>query len=329
MEGECRRSLVIPVYRNEENIPSLMEALTALNHDLGGDLEVICVVDGSPDRSGEQLIEAGRTAAFPLRVVFHSRNFGSFTAIRTGMEFAGGANVAVMAADLQEPPELIHRFFTMLEADEADVVFGQRSGRHDAWLRDALSNAFWALYRKLVIPDLPRGGVDIFACNRPAVQAVLQIEEPNSSLVAQLFWIGFRRRFVPYHRRQRQHGTSAWNLTRRMRYMMDSIFSFTDLPILLVLWFGILGCIASLLIGGGIATARLVGLIQEPGYAGLAVLITFSASATLAVQGVIGSYLWRTFENTKRRPLRLVSRIVNNRDPAPKLAAPTSMERYA
>jgi glycosyltransferase involved in cell wall biosynthesis len=306
-----RRSLVIPVYRNEENIPFLIEALEELNRTLDG-LEVVCVVDGSPDRSGQLLVAAGERTGFPLRIVFHSRNFGSFTAIRTGLEFASGDNVAVMAADLQEPPELVVKFFSLLERGEAEVVFGQREGRKDSPIRDALSNCFWWLYRKIVLRDIPPGGVDIFACNRAAVDAVLAIEEPNSSLIAQLFWIGFRREFVPYSRQERQHGSSAWSFSRRLRYMMDSIVSFTDLPIMFVLWFGLAGCVLSLLGGTAIALLRLIGQIQIPGYAALAVLVTFSTSATLAVQGILGLYLWRTFENTKRRPLRLVARVVES-----------------
>jgi glycosyltransferase involved in cell wall biosynthesis len=306
------RTLVIPVYRNEENIPSLLEALEQLDRSLNG-LEVVCVVDGSPDRSGELLATASQRTSLPLRVVFHSRNFGSFTAIRTGLEFASGANVAVMAADLQEPPELVVEFFSVLERGEADVVFGERTGRHDALIRDALSNAFWWLYRKSVIRDVPRGGVDIFACSRAAADAVLRIEEPNSSLIAQLFWIGFRRKFVAYSRRERQHGKSAWSLSRRLRYMLDSIVSFTDLPIMFVLWVGLAGCIISLVAGTAIGLLRIVGEIQVPGYAAIAVLITFSTSAMLAVQGILGLYLWRTFENTKRRPLRLVARVVESK----------------
>lgn len=307
-----QRSLVIPVYRNEENLPSLLAALETMDRQLGGGLEVICVVDGSPDRCAELLIDAAERLPFALRVICHSRNFGSFTAIRTGMEFASGDAIAVMAADLQEPPELVVSFFSILEAREAEVVFGQREGRHDAFVRDALSNLFWSTYRRFVIPDVPRGGVDMFAVSRTAAEAVLRIEEPNSSLVAQLFWIGFRRRFVPYTRRKREHGASAWGFARRMRYMMDSIFSFSDWPILFVMWFGIAGCALSFLFGATILMLRLFGVIQVPGYAGLAALIAFSGSASLAVQGVLGSYLWRTFENTKRRPLRIVARIHDN-----------------
>lgn len=309
--SEPQRSLVIPVYRNEENIDDLLEAIEGLHRAVGG-LEAIFVVDGSPDRSGELLLAAKEHVGFPMMVVFHSRNFGSFTAIRTGMELAHGRFIAVMAADLQEPPELIEAFYQVLKSDEADIVFGQRSGRHDSALRDALSNLFWWMYRKLVIKEVPKGGVDIFACNRTATEAVLDIAEPNSSLIAQLFWIGFRRRFLPYERRSRLKGTSAWNFSRRLRYMMDSIFSFSDLPILAVLWFGIFGCVLSFFFGLVIIVSRLAGLITEPGYASLMVLMTFSASSILAVQGIIGSYLWRTFENTKRRPLRIIARKVTN-----------------
>lgn len=302
-------SLVVPVYLNEENIPALIEAVESLNLLADGPLEIVFVIDGSPDRSGELLVSARPAFTFPYQIVFLSRNFGAFTAIRTGLEYARGENVAVMAADLQEPGELILDFLKTLQSGTADVVFGVRTGRHDHWLRDAMSNTFWWLYRKLVIKDVPKGGVDIFACNRAVVNAVLDIEEPNSSLIAQLFWVGFRRSFVPYRRRERKHGSSAWTFTRRMRYMMDSIFSFTDLPILLVLWLGVVGCFLSLSFGISVALARVFGFIEEPGYAAMVVLITFSFSAILAAQGVIGSYLWRTFENTKRRPLRIVTKI--------------------
>lgn len=305
------RSLVIPVYGNENNIEDLIAALEKMNIDFCGDLEVIFVIDGSPDRSGELLLAAKGNFSFPATIAFHSRNFGSFTAIRTGMELASGKYIAVMAADLQEPPELISTFFQQLAKGDVDIVFGQRVGRHDAFFRDLLSNTFWWAYRKLVIKDVPKGGVDIFACNRIVAKTVLEIGEPNSSLIAQLFWVGFRRKFVPYERQKRLHGKSAWSFSRRLRYMMDSIFSFSDLPILLVLWFGVLGCILSMSFGILVGIARLLGLITDPGYAALVVLITFSASSILAVQGVIGSYLWRTFENTKRRPLRIISKIVS------------------
>ncbi|SJZ85459.1 glycosyltransferase family 2 protein [Consotaella salsifontis] len=302
------RSLVVPIYRNAENIPTLIAALETLWRDLDQDLEVVFVVDGSPDESGRLLLEA--ECRFPCKVVFHSRNFGAFAAIRTGMEKASGEYVAAMAADLQEPPELVLQFFTILGADEADVVFGERMARSDPPVRKFLSNVFWGFYRRFVIPAIPKGGVDIFGCNRKVVDSILSIEERNSSLVAQLFWVGYRRRFVSYARRAREHGTSAWNLSRRFRYMMDSIFSFSDLPILVVLWLGALGTIFSILVGVVTVVSWALGYVREPGYTTLVVLMALFASLGFLVQGILGCYLWRALENTKRRPLRIISHIV-------------------
>jgi uncharacterized membrane protein YuzA (DUF378 family) len=199
----------------------------------------------------------------------------------------------------------------LLGADKADVVFGQRTGRKDPLPTRLLSQAFWSVYRRLVLPSMPSGGVDIFACNRPVLEAILAIEEPNSSLVIQLFWVGFRRAFVPYQRRERLHGKSAWGIGRRFRYMMDSILSFSDLPIILTLWVGVLGFALSLGFAAFTLIARLFGQIDQTGYTTLVLLITGFGSAGLVVQGILGSYLWRAVENTKARPLRIISRIVD------------------
>jgi glycosyltransferase involved in cell wall biosynthesis len=304
------RSIVFPIYRNQANIPSLLQAVADFHQRYRGDIEFVFVIDGSPDESGALLICALKSSGYDYKIIFHSRNFGSFTAIRTGLEHAAGKHVAAMAADLQEPPELIVEFFAKLDKDEADVVFGQRVGRSDPPVSRFLSRTFWAVYRRVVLPGMPSGGVDIFACNRQVLEAILSIEEPNSSLVVQLFWVGFRREFVPYRRREREHGKSGWSLARRFRYMMDSIFSFSDLPIMLTLWVGFVGCALSFVFALVTVIARLLGHIDAAGYTTLVLLIVGFGSASLMVQGVLGCYLWRTVENTKSRPLRIISRVV-------------------
>lgn len=306
------RSIVFPIYRNEENISSLVEAVSNFHDKYAGDIDFVFVVDGSPDESGVRLMTALKHSEYNYQIVFHSRNFGAFTAIRTGMEYAKGDYVSAMAADLQEPPDLIVEFFSRLENDVCDVVFGKRVGRDDPAVSRFLSRIFWGIYRRFVLQGMPSGGVDVFGCNRAVAQVILSINEPNSSLIAQLFWVGFRRDFVPYSRRARQHGKSAWNFRRRLRYMMDSIFSFSDLPIILTLWTGIIGCALSLLLGIFTVVARLAGYIEISGYTSIVLLIIAFGSASLAVQGILGCYLWRAVENTKSRPLRIISRIVES-----------------
>lgn len=306
-------SLVVPIYRNAENIKSLFAALEDLSAKLDGNLEVIFVIDGSPDDSGEIILNTPRS--FTSRTIFHSRNFGSFTAIRTGMEFAKGKYVAAMAADLQEPPELILAFFKLLRENQADVVFGERTARADSFVQRTLSNIFWSAYRRMILPAMPKGGVDIFGCNRKVLDSLLQIEEPNSSLVAQLFWVGYRRKFVPYERQQRKEGMSGWNFSRRLRYMMDSIFSYSDMPILAVLWIGLFGSAASILFGAVTIIGRLFGYIDERGYTTIVLMVSLFGFLNMVVLGLMGCYLWRALENTKRRPLRLISHVVEGQLP--------------
>lgn len=305
-------SLIIPVYKNESNIPDLLTVLNEWNQKTSFELEVVFVVDGSPDNSGKMLLDAQSDMLFNAQIIFHSRNFGSFNAIRTGLEKAKGNIFSVMAADMQEPISLVEQMFEKLASDKADIVFGVRKSRSDGAVKTFLSNSFWSIYRRFVFRDIPKGGIDIFGCNDKVRQSVLDLSEANSSLVAQLFWIGYRRTFVEYERRKREKGKSAWNFSRRVRYMMDSIFTFSDLPILLILWIGIIGSLMSFLIGMVVLFARLLNFINLPGYTVIVVLICFSTSVTLMVQGVLGAYLWRTFENSKRRPLSLVSKCVTH-----------------
>jgi glycosyltransferase involved in cell wall biosynthesis len=153
-------SLVIPVYRNEENLDRLLAELVSLQSRLQDNLEVVFVVDGSPDRSLEILRERLSKGPLQSRLVSLSRNFGSFSAILAGLSIGSGDHFAVMAADLQEPPDLVLRFHQILKSDTADIVFGCRSKRSDPWLSDLASSLFWLIYRKLVVKEMPKGGVD-------------------------------------------------------------------------------------------------------------------------------------------------------------------------
>ena len=147
-----------------------------------------------------------------------------------------------MAADLQEPPELVVEFFRRLEADACDVVCGVReASRRSARGAVRRPTLFWATYRRLVQPEMPKGGVDVFGCNQRARDELVAFSEAHSSLVGQLVWIGMRRDEVPYRRRARAHGKSGWTLGKKITYMLDSSLAFSDLPIRLL--FGV-GCIA-------------------------------------------------------------------------------------
>lgn len=297
-----RCSLIIPVYLNEGSIPELLDALERLSARVADGLEVVFVVDGSPDASYRLLRERLPANKFRSQLILLSRNFGSFAAIREGMRVAQGPLFAVMAADLQEPPELVEEFFAELARGDVDVVLGTRTSRADPWLSRTASSTFWAIYRRFVQPDMPVGGFDVFGCNLGFRDTLLSLGERNSSLVGLIVWMGFRRKLVSYERRERRHGVSGWTLRKKLRYMADSLFAFSDLPIRLLIGAGSVGMAVALVLGLAALTLRLAGVIQVPGYTAILLVVLFFAALNAFGLGTVGSYVWRTFENTKARP---------------------------
>ncbi len=295
-------SLVIPVYRNSDNIAPLITALKLLQVQIAMPLEVVFVVDGSPDDSYLQLANALPSLGFRSQLALLSRNFGSLAAIRAGLELGQGELFAVMAADLQEPPELVVKFAEQMAKEDVNVVVGRRLHRADPLASRMFSGLFWWFYRSFVQPQVPPGGVDAFGCKRKVRDQILRLCEQNSSLIGLLYWVGYSRSEVPYERRSRQVGRSAWTFSKKLRYLTDSIFSFTDLPIRLLTSIGIIGLVLSVLFGIAVLVTKLSGMIAVPGYAATVVLIAFFGTLNCLGIGILGGYLWRTFENTKSRP---------------------------
>jgi glycosyltransferase involved in cell wall biosynthesis len=298
-------SLVIPVYRNEANLPRLLSELERLRQLVNGEFEVIFVVDDSPDRCLEILRDRLPAARFRSQLLALSRNFGSFAAIAAGMARARGARIAVMAADLQEPIELAVQFYGLLE-DRADVVFGIRGKRSDPWLSELSSNAFWWLYRKFVNREMPSGGVDVFGCTAEVRDHLLELQGVDTNLIAMLFWIGYRREYVVYDRQQRLEGKSAWTFGKKLRYSVNSIFNFTDLPIRILLYAGGISLLMALGTSALVIVAKLRGNIEVPGYTPTVLAVMFFGALTSLGFGIVGQYLWLGLHFARRRPAYIV-----------------------
>jgi polyisoprenyl-phosphate glycosyltransferase len=303
-------SVVIPVYKNEDTLPELVRQLRELQFPTGVECRLVFVVDGSPDGSEALLRERLATdddGAATLVVL--SRNFGAFAAIRAGLEAADGDYCAVMAADLQEPPELLVAFVEQLDSGQIDLVLGRREGREDPFLQRTSASMFWWVYRRFVQPSMPPGGVDVFACNRTVRAAILELREANSSLVGLLVWFGFRSTTVGYVRRPRADGKSSWTLNKRFRYMSDSLFSFTDLPIRVLLGVGVVGCVSVFVASVVVIVAWILDLTQVAGYTPLMLAVLFVGFLLTFSLGIVGSYVWRAYDNTKQRPLTIAQSI--------------------
>jgi glycosyltransferase involved in cell wall biosynthesis len=296
-------SVVVPVYKNEATLAALVERLEGLARELDGSLEVVFVVDGSPDGSVvllRRLLSEERH--FTSQLIALSRNFGSFSAVRAGLAVAEGDFIAMMAADLQEPVSLVRDFFRGLADGEHDIAVGMRAARDDPAGDMLPARIFWWLYRRLVQREIPPGGVDVFGCTRQVASQLVRLEESHTSLVGLLYWVGFRRLEVPYVRQPRLVGTSAWGFRRKVRYLLDSIFSFTDLPITAIIVLGALGVAVSSIWSAVVVAAWAAGKINVPGYTPLMLALFFVTSTILVALGLVGSYVWRTYENSKGRP---------------------------
>ena len=300
-------TVVIPVYKNAESILQLISSLESSLAKLCSFTEVIFVNDGSPDDSSGIILSRARSSPLEIRIVQHSRNFGSFSAIRTGLEYARGDYVGVISADLQEPTNLLIDFFSALSNGDVDIVFGIRNVRNDPLISKIFSSAYWKTYRKFINREIPKSGVDVFACNRSVVNVLKTLRESNSSLIGMLFWVGFRRTFIKYDRLQRQQGKSSWSFQKKLRYMSDSVFAFSDLPIRAIRFVGFVGVSFTILFGSYLIYAAVDNRISVPGYAPIMLAILFGNSALLIALGILGSYIWRAYANSQMRPFSITS----------------------
>lgn len=303
-------SVIVPVYRNQDSLAELIAGLVTVAdrclREQHVELELVFVDDGSPDHSRELLTELLKTVPTRSQLIVHSRNFGTYSAIRSGLRTGRGDYYCILAADLQEPPELVIHFLAALHDQHCDVAVGRRIRRSDDWFTRLSATLFWRAYSRLINPDFPKDGVNIFACTRQFRDELLALREANSSLVVLVYWLGFRRVEVPYVRRSRPHGRSAWTIRLKLAYMADSVLPFTRMPIRALLVAGTLGLTATVLAGLSVSVARLFWGRRLSDVMVLTLVMAFFGSLNLLGVGVIGSYVWRSFENTKSRPAGII-----------------------
>jgi hypothetical protein len=202
------------------------------------------------------------------------------------------------------------KFHQALAGSDCDVVLGERIRRNDPFWTRVAARCYWEFYRRFVQRDMPPGGVDVFACRQPVRDALLKMEESQTSLVGQLIWLGFRRVSIPYVRQPRLMGKSAWTFRKKLNYMLDSVFSFSPLPITLLRLLGLLGVTFTVAVGVVIVIGFL-GWIPVPGQTSLLLLILLLSSANLIGLSLAGIYAWRSYENSKRRPHTVILREIS------------------
>ena len=269
--------MVVPVYYNEPNLDDTVPQLLALADRLPGyGLELVFVDDGSGDRSLEMLLAWRDRRPDAIQVLKLSRNFGSMAAILAGLGAARGDCVGMIAADLQDPPEL---FADMARhwAGGAKVVLAVRADREESATQKLFSNGYYALMRRFALPGYPAGGFDFFLVDRQVAAEVVRIGEKNTNLMSLIFWLGFSPVLIPYVRRARRAGKSRWTFSKKVKLFVDSFVAFSYVPIRLLSVLGGVIALAAFAYAAYVLVAWLAQDIPVRGYASLVILLAFTA----------------------------------------------------
>ncbi len=299
-------SIVVPCLNEEEVLRDTNRRLVAVLEQLPQRFEILYVDDGSTDRTPEILREF-QADDERIRVVRFSRNFGHQMAITAGLEHASGDAVAIIDADLQDPPEVLADFVAKW-MDGFDVVYGVRSERQgETAFKLWTAKLFYRLIGKLSDTEIPLDTGDFRLMGRRVVDALLAMPERDRFVRGMVSWLGFSQAAVPYSRAARAAGVTKFSLFKMLRFATDGIVSFSILPLRLATWVGFAASGIALL--GILITVveRLMGVEGlVKGWASILVAILFIGGVQLICMGIIGEYVGRIYGESKRRPLYVV-----------------------
>ncbi len=305
-------SIVIPVYYNEDTLMDLYRDMESKILDKLGDYELVFVDDGSGDRSWEIMNEI-RELNSNVRLVKLSRNFGEHAALLAGLSVCSGDCAVTKQADLQEDSTLILEMYDSWKQGNK-VVLAVRRSRDESKIKVMFANMYYAMIRKFVNKDMPSGGCDCYLIDRKVIEVLQRLDEKNSSLTLQVMWSGFKTDMIYFDRKDREKGKSRWTLSKKIKLVMDSMMSFSYMPIRLMSIIGVLFNIG--------AVALLISVLVEyftlgtpmAGWSSLMCVILCSSGLILLMLGILGEYLWRALDAARTRPPFIIDEHFKPRD---------------
>ena len=300
-------SIIVPVYYNQDNLlPLYVDLKEKVLMKLNMEYEIIFVDDGSKDKSYEVMQNIAKLDE-NIKNVKLSRNFGEHSALLAGLSQCTGDCAVRKAADLQEPSEMILEMIKKYEEGN-EVVLAVRADREEPISQKAFSNLYAFLMRKLALPNMPKGGFDTFLIDRQIIDLLVKMQERNTSLMSQILWAGFKTTTVPYVRKKREIGKSKWTLSKKIKLVYDSLLSFSYFPIKMITTIGFLSFLISLIVLILIIYKKATGLIDVEGYASIIMIMLMGFGIIMLSIGILGEYLWRTYDAARRRPPYIIEK---------------------
>lgn len=301
-------SIVVPVYYNADTLELLYNDMKQKILDVIGEYEIIFVDDGSGDDSWE-IMNNLRECDNNVKCIRLSRNFGEHAALLAGLSASTGDCAVTKQADLQEDSSIILDMYDSWKRGNK-VVLAVRESRDESAVKKFFANMYYFIVRKLIDKKMPEGGCDCYLLDRKVIKVLELLDEKNSSLTLQVLWVGFKTDKIYFHRKDREIGKSRWTLAKKVKLAMDSLMSFTYVPIRFMSLCGILFFVLSVICGIGIVVEKITVGTPVQGYASIMCAIFFTSGFILLMLGILGEYIWRALDAARTRPPYIVDEIV-------------------
>ena len=304
-------SLVVPCYNEAENVAPFQEAVIQAFQGCGYDFELVFINDGSRDATLHNLKKLYSAQKCPVKVVSFSRNFGKEAGIYARLQYAEGSYIALIDADLQQRPEIVRDMVKILdEQPEYDVVAAYQDRRGEGKVLSFFKKSFYWMINKLSDVTLQPDASDFRTFRRSVRDSILELAEYHRFSKGIFAWVGYDTCFIPYTACERASGTSKWNFWKLTEYAIEGIIGFSTAPLRLATVLGCVSGVGAVLYLISVLLEKLIKGIDVPGYATIIVLILFFGSVQLFCTGIIGEYVGRTFEQSKKRPVYLAKEVL-------------------
>lgn len=311
LQEKEKLEIVIPIYNEESCLNELFERLMTLKEKfVCVEISVIFVNDGSNDRSLKVLYDYAEKYDF-FKIINLSRNFGHQMAVTAGLDYADADYIAIMDADLQDPPELIEDMYEKAK-EGFDIVYGKRLTRKgESVFKKLTAEIFYGFINKMCDTEIPANTGDFRLINKNVLTAVKQMREKHRFVRGMIPWLGFKSAPLFYHRDERYAGETKYSFKKMVKFALDAVFSFSNTPLRVATYFGwgivVLGFLGAILL----VYFRIFTSLYVSGITAVILIIIIMGGFQIIFLGLVGEYIGRIFEESKNRPLYIVRDLKN------------------